>query len=64
LGPERGWGGRRDSRRECGERRDSVGCKNKFHPPRTQKNGVNDKRTGRHEAIKTFFSFAEIQRET
>jgi hypothetical protein len=39
-------------------------CKNKLHPPRTQGNRVNDKITVRNETIKTFFSFAIIQRES
>lgn len=33
----------------------SMGRKNKLHTPRKQRNKINDKRTVRHEKIKTFF---------
>lgn len=59
-----GWG--TEIAAQCGEGTfGSMGRKNKLHTPRKQRNKINDKRTVRHEKIKTFFfhPFAKIQRE-
>lgn len=49
-------GGTEIARAQCGEETfGSMRWKNKLHTPRKQRNKVNDKRTARHEKIKTFF---------
>jgi hypothetical protein len=52
----RWWGGGTEIAAQCGEETfGTMGWKNKLHMPRKQRNKVNDKRTARHEKIKTFF---------